>query len=401
MPQKITTVAWISDFPIEWLSDLPAELRHLPRRHPATWQMVLLSELEKRTDLKVHVVLLRRNIARNFSFQRTGIIFHVLKAAASLRIGTLFWLDTLLIQKLCRSIQPDLIHAWGSEKGAALIAPRLSLPHITTVQGLLGWYRTTGPLSKYECFAEWLERRSFSRAQLLTTESSFSVQYLNENFPGVPVQQAEHAPNWAFHEIIRCPVVSPVQFVYVGSLGFRKGSDLLFDALEKLVPEINFKLTLICGPNPQFLAQLRSRVSNHLWERLEFKHHLLPADVARELRFPTMMLFPTRADVSPNAVKEALVAGLPVIASDVGGIPDYLVSGKNGFLFPPGNLASFIQAIRSACSHPLFSRGEVCPTTLKETRAYLCPTKMADNFVTAYQIALGNSRASDSHNIVR
>ena len=47
MTKKVLNVAWISDFPVEWLPDLPEPLRALPRRHPATWEIVLLSQFEK------------------------------------------------------------------------------------------------------------------------------------------------------------------------------------------------------------------------------------------------------------------------------------------------------------------------------------------------------------------
>src|SRR6266446_1592273 len=105
-----------------------------------------------------------------------------------------------------------------------------------------------------------------------------------------------------------------------------------------------------------------------------------------------MMLLPTRADTSPNAIKEAVVAGVPVVASSVGGIPDYVIPGKNGFLFPPGELSGFIGAIKAACTHPLFNKGEVDMETLAQTRAYLSPERMAQNFLKAYEIALHSFR---------
>ena len=74
----VTTVAWISDFPVEWLPDLPLPLRSLPKQHPGTWQMVLLSELEKNPALRVHVLILRKQIEKNFSFERNGVVFHIL-----------------------------------------------------------------------------------------------------------------------------------------------------------------------------------------------------------------------------------------------------------------------------------------------------------------------------------
>jgi glycosyltransferase involved in cell wall biosynthesis len=389
MSNKPLTVAWISDFPVEWLPDLPDPWRALARQPPATWQLVLLSEFQKNPNLRIHVILMRRRIQRSIVFERNGVTFHVLKVPASLRLLSLFWADTLEIRRVCREIKPDLIHAWGSEKGAALIAKRLRYPYVATVQGLLTWYKQVVPLVAYEKFAELLERKSFPYAPVVTTESTFAVEFLRKSYPGLVVHQAEHASNWSFHQVQRRPVTSPVRFICIASLGYRKGTDILLRALDTLRPEVPFKLTLICGPNLGYLETLRPQLSPELWNQIEFKHHLLPHEIARELETATMMLMPTRADVSPNAVKESLVAGLPVIATRIGGIPDYLIDGKNGFLVAVNDLEGFTKAIRAACAHPLFGQGRVDPDTLVKTRAYLSPERMAKNFLAAYELALG------------
>jgi glycosyltransferase involved in cell wall biosynthesis len=105
-----------------------------------------------------------------------------------------------------------------------------------------------------------------------------------------------------------------------------------------------------------------------------------------------MMIFPTLADVSPNAVKEAVVAGVPVVGSAVGGIPDYVVPGHNGILFRAGGLTEFIGAIRAACRHPLFSRGMVEPETLARMRDYLSPALMGKRFLEIYDMARQQKR---------
>ena len=99
------------------------------------------------------------------------------------------------------------------------------------------------------------------------------------------------------------------------------------------------------------------------------------------------------ADVSPNSVKEAVVAGVPVIGSAVGGIPDYVFPGRNGVLHSPDNLPELIEAIRAACRHPQFSKGEVDATTLAQTREYLSPKLMGEKFLAAYRLALGRGGA--------
>jgi glycosyltransferase involved in cell wall biosynthesis len=386
--KKVLNVAWISDFPVEWLPDLPEALRALPRRHPATWEIVLLSEFEKDPALRLHVILLRHRIDADFSFERNGTVFHILKAQPNWRVATLFWLDTFLIRRVCRQIQPDVVHAWGTENGAALIAHRLGYPYVMSVQGLFAWYKENVPLSFYDRFVERLERFSLPCAPVVTTESTFAVQFLKKRYPGVRVQQAEHAPNPAFSQVSRRPEINPIHFVSIGTLGFRKGTDLLFKALDKLVAEMPFRLTVISGPNRQYLESLRCTVSAALWQRVEFKHHILPHEVACELARSTMLLLPTRADTSPNAVKEAVVAGVPIVAAHVGGIPDYVFPGKNGLLFPPGDLEEFIRAIRAACAHPLFSKGSVEAEILAQTRAYLSQERMAKKFLAAYETAL-------------
>jgi glycosyltransferase involved in cell wall biosynthesis len=384
------TVAWISDFPVEWLAEVPAPLRGLPRRHPATWQMVLLSEFQKEPALRLHVVLLRSRIERSFRFEQGGTTFHVLKAPAWARLASLFWADTLLIRAALKRVEPALVHAWGIEKGATVIGPRLGYRCVTTVQGLLGWYKTQVPLPRYDQFLEPLERRSLPRARVVTTESRVAVQFLRERYPGLDVCQAEHAPNRAFFQVRREPVAQPAHFISIGTLGHRKGTDLLLKGLDSLVGKLPFRLTLVCGPEQGYLDTLRAETSPALWERVEVKTHLLPHEVASALARPTMLLLPTRADTSPNAVKEAVVAGVPVVASDVGGIPDYVFPGENGLLFPRGDLAAFIQAVTAACAHPRFGAGLVAPETLTKVRDYLSPARMAENFMAAYRRALAD-----------
>src|SRR5690348_14968933 len=90
---KATKIAWISDFPIEWMADLPIPLAKLPKAHPTTWQTVLLSELEKTPKIELHIISLRKKIDRNVSFERNGVKFHVLRVSGP-RAPSLFWIDT-------------------------------------------------------------------------------------------------------------------------------------------------------------------------------------------------------------------------------------------------------------------------------------------------------------------
>ena len=389
------TVAWISDYPIEWLAEPPPELRDSPRhrQHPATWMPVLLGELQKRADLKLHVLALRKTVAHDVRFEQHGVMFHVLKTRTGLRAPSLFWTDTLLIRRALKRLQPDLVHAWGTERGAALVASRLESPSVVTIQGLLSWYAELIRLNLYERFAALMERVSLRRARVVTTESSFAVNYLRQRYAHLQVRQAEHAPNWLFHRLERRPQTAPVRFISVGTVAYRKGSDLLLRALGRLVNEFPFELTVVGAPNAPILTGLRSELPAPLWERVQFKPHLTPAEVAEELATATISVLPTRADTSPNAVKEAIVAGVPVVATRVGGVVDYVIHGENGLLVDSEDLEGLTTALREAARHPLFGQGRVKEEACRRMREYLSPTRMAQNFFAAYEAALGKTGA--------
>ncbi|MGP8200065.1 MAG: glycosyltransferase family 4 protein, partial [Limisphaerales bacterium] len=297
----------------------------------------------------------------------------------------LFWADTWLIRRALRQIKPDLVHAWGSEQGAALVASRLPFPYLVTVLGLLQWYKDVGPMPAYHKFGAWIEKISLPKAKHVSTESRFAVRYLQDNYPRLIVHQIEHAPNWVFHQVQRRPMSGPIRFLTNGAISHRKGTDLFLMALNELVTEFDFQATVIGSPNEAFIAPVLAGLSPELRKRILFKSNLTAAEVARELSAATILLLPTRADTSPNAVKEAVAAGVPVVAANVGGIPDYVVPGENGFLFTPGHQAQFVSAIKSALAHPLFSRGLVAPASLEKSREYLSPARMAQSFFSAYQ----------------
>ncbi len=385
MSARPLTVAWFSFFPVEWMAGAPEAVRRLPRGHPASWQRVLAAELEARPEFKLHIIVLRKEFERDLDFEIRGQSFHLRRTVGGLRAPSLFWHDTWIIRRVLRQIQPDVLHAWGTEHGAALVATRCPYPYVLTMQGLLSWYATQVRMSRYHRFAARLERWSVPQAKVVTTESRFGVHYLEKNFPGPRYEQVEHAPKWLFHKLRRQPQTHPARFLFVGSFGEIKGGDLLLRALDQVKSEFPFELLIVSGRDEAFLQRVRTAVSAALWERVRFLCNLTSEQVAEELARATMMIFPTRADTSPNSVKEAVVAGLPVVASAVGGIVDYVFPGENGLLFPAGQLVSLVESIRQAARHPLFGQGLVNAATLEKVRPYLSPKLMGDRFSQIYQ----------------
>ena len=382
------SVAWITYFPIEWLDDLPPELASLAKMHPATWQRVLLTELQKEANLRLHIIILRKQFSRTQTFERGNATFHCIRIPGGWRAPSFFWTDTRCVARVLKSVKPDLVHAWGTENAAGLVASRLGYPWILTMQGIMNWMIELGLANLYQRFAARLETTTLHRAEHVTAESNFAVDYLAKHYPGLKPKQIEHAPHSSFHEVSRQPRLDPRRIICIGTLSAAKGTDVLLQSLDSLCETHPFELILVGGASAEAIQQYQASVSPQLWSRIQFKNHLTSAQIAEELSSATLMVYPTRADNSPNAVKEAVVAGVPVVASGIGGIVDYVHPGKNGFLFPAGDINGCREAILAALQHESLGKGQVPPETLAQVRDYLSPATMSRKFLEAYRSAI-------------
>jgi glycosyltransferase involved in cell wall biosynthesis len=80
------------------------------------------------------------------------------------------------------------------------------------------------------------------------------------------------------------------------------------------------------------------------------------SDVAELLRAAEIFVLSTRSEGLPLSVLEAMAAGLPVVASDVGGVPELVVDGETGLLVPPGDPGLLAAAIERLLEDPSLSR---------------------------------------------
>jgi glycosyltransferase involved in cell wall biosynthesis len=80
------------------------------------------------------------------------------------------------------------------------------------------------------------------------------------------------------------------------------------------------------------------------------------ADAGPHFRSADLFVLPSRWEGCPNAVLEAMAAGLPVVATTVGGTPELVVDGETGRLAPPGSPGMLAVAIRELLADPVRAR---------------------------------------------
>jgi len=132
---------------------------------------------------------------------------------------------------------------------------------------------------------------------------------------------------------------------FVGDLTGEKGVPQLVEALRALPGST--RLVLV-GEGP--LRPQLERAARELGDRLVLAGTRPLAEVARYLAACDVMTLPSFAEGTPNVVLEALASGRPVVATEVGGIPDVITQGRTGLLVPPGDAGALGRALSEALS---------------------------------------------------
>lgn len=234
--------------------------------------------------------------------------------------------------KLLRRIRPHLVHAHSSKAGQiGRIAARLvGIPCVFTAHG---WAFAEGTSWRRKAIAipsEWLTA-GWTSAIITVSESDrrlaerYGITRKSKVFTihnGVP-----DVPQRAAPETVGEPIITMVA-------RFDKPKDhcTLLRSLSKI--EVPFRLWLV-GDGPA-----RPRVENMV-RALGLHNHTqflgMSICVADILSKSHIFVLISNWEGFPLAILEAMRAGLPVIASDVGGVREAVVDGETGYLVPPGD----------------------------------------------------------------
>ncbi len=138
-----------------------------------------------------------------------------------------------------------------------------------------------------------------------------------------------------------------IRIACVGRLSREKGIDVLLGAmaaLQEQMPTLAARLTIV-GDGP-LRAELEAQAG-----RIGVAATFLGwrDDVPALLGEMDLLVLPSRSEGLPLALLEAMAAGLPAVAADVGGVREAAVDGKTALLVPPGQSAALAAAIARLC----------------------------------------------------
>jgi glycosyltransferase involved in cell wall biosynthesis len=187
----------------------------------------------------------------------------------------------------------------------------------------------------------WLVRRVLARAACVVAVSGRWRNWL---------AQLQANPNLVcLPNPVALPPAAPPRgprnvVLFLGRIEAAKGIPELLDAFAGLRPGVPDAL-LVCAGAGDIEAAARQARRLGLGDSVRFPGWIDGEEKRAWLARAALFVLPSHAEGLPVSLLEALAAGLPVVASAVGGIPDVVHDGVNGFLVAPGDRVALLRAM--------------------------------------------------------
>lgn len=311
-------------------------------------------------------------------------------AAMDLRPGNDPWLP-LRLARLLRRSGVDIVHTRNAEPFFyGVVAARLAgVPAVVHSE-----HGRVFPEKPWRGFAQrWLLRHvdaAFAVSEQLKADLVRELRLPAGRFEvlynGVDVTRFQRVPPEPHRDTSAGVLVGSV-----GRLAPVKNYGLLLHAIARLPAAPSCRLVLIGdGPEGAALRQLAAELG--LRDRVEFRGHR--EDIPQLLRGLDVFVLPSVSEGMSNTLLEAMAAGLPVLASDVGGNKELIEAERSGLLFPSGDASVLAgQLGRLLASADL--RARLGAAAQVRARSEFSLEAMLARYAALYRRVSGPARASD------
>jgi len=256
------------------------------------------------------------------------------------------------IRELIQEIKPDIIHCHSSKAGflGRISAKMCGVPVVFTAHG---WAFTEGVSAKKRFIYKNIEKMMAKFTKKIICVSNYDRQLALDLMPeyieklviihnGIPDRQYEKLEQQLVFNL-----------VMIARFSSPKDQIFLIYAIEELLKErLNIQLNLV-GDGPNF------SLAKEIVEKLQINQCVkflgARTDIEDILSKNDIFLLISNWEGFPISIIEAMRQGLPVVASNVGGVSESVIDGKTGFLIPRGNKEALKEKIKE-----LYEKRNLC-----------------------------------------
>lgn len=314
-----------------------------------------------------------------------------------------------ITREVVSTLNPDMAYIWNI--GSVSISPVLAAQDlgIPTVFNLCDYW--LGELKTDLCLepnplkrryrAAIVGLRDFDRIDLkhiLICSRSLMQSYIELSFPeqsvtviprGVPshlILDTSDLPNLPKND------EDTVKLIFVGRLVPEKGPDVAIEALAHLVRDMDprrIRLDIIGAGPDKYVGYLQNMVTAlGLEERIAFVGRLEHQQLlGRYTEYDALLFTPRWAEPFGVTILEAMARGLPVIATNLGAVPEIISDGENGLLVPPDEPEIAASAVKTLVQNSALAQ-KIRYTALNTVRENYTHERIVDQTEEYLQMVL-------------
>jgi glycosyltransferase involved in cell wall biosynthesis len=202
-------------------------------------------------------------------------------------------------------------------------------------------------------------RQEFLKLRLSEVDVFISPSlYLAERYiqAGIPEKKMKVIWNGVdierFSSLAKKPRNGKIRYTFIGYFGFHKGLQVLIEALHRSPHFGKITMNLVGGGDllPYVREQVRTLGLDSI---VKFWGKVGNDRIGEVLSETDVLVVPSIwPENQPVSITEAMAAKTPVIASAIGGIPELVIDGYNGYLFPPGSAEDLTAKMSEFVCHP-------------------------------------------------
>lgn len=362
-------ILWLTNIPLPTIS----EEMNLPTLNVGGWLIGLSNDLKYNDDIELNICFPVDNIPNIITKEKEKIAYHAIPR----KIADPTKYDNEIennFSKLLENIDPDVVHIWGTEfpHSLAMVNACKGRKVIISIQGLCSIYAThyyanlpnevikrftIRDLIKQDNIA--IQKRKFEKRGAFEIEAIKNVNHIigRTNWDKACTSQINPNANYYFcnetlrdefynhsWDIEKCEKFSI--FLSQGEYPI-KGLHYFLEALPLIIKQYPRVHLYIAGTNISKSDSLKDKFrlssygkhirdlirSNHLENHITFTGGLNEKQMCDRYINSHLFICPSSIENSPNSLGEAMILGVPSIASDVGGVTDMLRNKEEGFVY--------------------------------------------------------------------
>jgi glycosyltransferase involved in cell wall biosynthesis len=275
--------------------------------------------------------------------QRLGVKMHTVSETGPISFLTLWALGQVL-----KDGRYDIVHThdYKSNVLAGMFRLKYRYKIVATAHGY-------NPTSRRELFYYRLERWMFRFVTKTVIAPTRNMEGLLRGF-GISMKRVHIIPNGIEtndrQKPTHQPSAGPVRLLYLGRLSEEKDVENLLRAAAILRSENILVSVTLAGDGPARQHIEKTIAELMLGDCVRLSGFV--SDVMPLLAEADILVNPSRTECMPNSILEAMWAGVPVVATDVGGVGEMIRDGVDGLLCPSENSEAMAEAIRKLIANP-------------------------------------------------